>query len=177
MTIHGFQRVLDQIRSISETEAEKGRLFERLMATYFREDPIYRERFSQVWLWRDWVPHFNALAARKAADHPESGSPPRFDLTDTGIDLVAEERDGGWCAIQCKCYAEGTRIGKPHLDSFISASARQPFTARIFVDTGHSWGPIALKSLKGLTPACTVLRFGDLASRPFGLARSRVGGP
>ena len=168
MTYHGFQRVLDQIRSISETETQKGRLFERLMATYFREDPIYRDRFSRVSLWKDWVPEFNALAARESADQPESGPPPRFDLTDTGIDLVAEESDGsGWCAIQCKCYAEGTRIGKPHLDSFISASAREPFTARIFVDTGHSWGPIALKTLKGLTPACTVLRFGDLASRPF----------
>ena len=36
MTIHGFQRVLDEIRAISETETEKGRLFERLMATYIR---------------------------------------------------------------------------------------------------------------------------------------------
>ena len=32
---------------------------------------------------------------------------------------------------QCKCYAPGTRISKPHLDSFIAASARDPFTARI----------------------------------------------
>ena len=55
MKYHGVQRALDHIRSISETEAEKGRLFERLMATYFREDPIYRDRFSRVWLWKDWV--------------------------------------------------------------------------------------------------------------------------
>lgn len=76
-----------------------------------------------------------------SAARPEAGAPIRLDLTDTGIDLVAEESDGsGWCAIQCKCYAAGTRIGKPHLDSFISASARELFTARIFVDTGDSWG-------------------------------------
>ena len=149
MTDYGFQRVLDHIRSISETEAGEGRLFECLMATYFREDPIYRERFSKVWLWRDWVPHFNELAAREAADRPEAGPAHRFDLTDMGIDLVAEESDGsGWCAIQCKCYAEGTRIGKPHLDSFIAASAREPFTSRIFVDTGDSWGPNAQRTLK-----------------------------
>ena len=30
MSYHGFQRALDHIRSISETEAQKGRLFERL---------------------------------------------------------------------------------------------------------------------------------------------------
>ena len=37
---NGFQRVLDHIRSIVESEAEKGRLFERLMKTYFTLDPI-----------------------------------------------------------------------------------------------------------------------------------------
>ena len=108
----GFQRVLDHIRAIADTEAEKGRLFERLMKTYFQQDPLYRERFAEVRLWSEW-----------AATRPD------FDGTDTGIDLVAEEREGGVCAIQCKCYAPGTRISKPDLDSFISASAREPFTA------------------------------------------------
>ena len=80
---------------------------------------------------------------------------------------MARERDGGWCAIQCKCYAPGTRLAKGHIHSFVSASAREPFTSRIFVDTGDSWGPIALKTLQGLKPACIVVRFDDLASRPF----------
>ena len=146
---NSFQRTLDHIRSIADSEAHKGRLFERLMKTYFVEDPLYKERFSHVWLWSDWA----ALQ-------------PGFDGTDTGIDLVAEERSGGHCAIQCKCYAPGTRISKPHLDSFISASARDPFTARIVVDTGDRWGRTALKTLAPLKPACAVLRFGDLASRP-----------
>ena len=146
----GFQQALDQIRSISDSEAQKGRLFERLMKKYFFVDPIYRERFSKVWLWSEW--------AAVRAD---------FDGTDTGIDLVAEERDGGHCAIQCKCYAPGTRIAKPSLDSFIAASARDPFTARILVDTGDGWGPNARKTIETLKPACAVLRFGDLASQPF----------
>ncbi len=148
--IDGFQRVLDHIRSIAGSEFEKGRLFERLMKRYFQQDPLYRDRFSKVWLWSDW-----------AATRPD------FSAKDTGIDLAAEEREGGACAIQCKCYAPGTRISKKHLDSFISASAREPFTARIFVDTGDEWGPNAVKTINALQPACTVLRFGDLASRPF----------
>ena len=147
---NGFQRTLDHIRSIADSEAHKGRLFERLIKTYFIKDPLYQERFSQVWLWAEW-------AALK----------PDFDGTDTGIDLVAEEREGGYCAIQCKCYAPGTQISKPHLDSFIAASARDPFTARIMVDTGDEWGPNAVKTIAPLKPACAVLRFGDLASRPF----------
>ena len=145
-----FQRVLDQIRSISDTEAGKGRLFERLMKTYFEQDPLYRDRFGKVTLWTEWA------SARSG-----------FDGTDIGVDLVAEERDGGFCAVQCKCHAPGTRISKAHLDSFISASARDPFTARIVVDTGDEWGPNARKTIEGLKPECAVLRFGDLASRPF----------
>ena len=51
----GFQRTLDHIRSIADSEAEKGRLFERLMKTYFVKDPLYKERFSKVWLWSEWA--------------------------------------------------------------------------------------------------------------------------
>ena len=35
------------------------------------------------------------------------------------------------------------------------------------VDTGDEWGPNARKTIESLKPACAVLRFGDLASRPF----------
>ena len=45
---NGFQRVLSHIRSIAGTEAEKSRLFERLMKAYFRQDPLYGDRFSDV---------------------------------------------------------------------------------------------------------------------------------
>ena len=146
---NGFQSVLDHIRSIASTEAEKGRLFERLMKAYFQKDPVYRDRFRDVWLWPEW-------ASRQ----------PGFDGTDTGVDLVAEEHDGGHCAIQCKCYQPGTRLQMGHLNNFIAASAREPFTRRLFVDTGDEWGPNARKTIIGLKPECQVLRFGDLASRP-----------
>ena len=68
--------------------------------------------------------------------------------------------------LQCKCYAPDTRITKAHLDSFISASAREPFTSRIVVDTGGEWGPNAYRTIEALKPACQVIRYGDLASRP-----------
>ena len=147
---NGFQEVLDHIRSISDSEVEKGRRFERLIKAYFQKDPLYKDRFSNVWLWSEWTK-----------------TRPDFDGVDTGVDLVAEERRGGYCAIQCKCYAPGTRMSKAHLDSFISASARNPFTARMVVDTGHEWGLNAKKTLDSLKPACSVLRFGDLEARPF----------
>ena len=145
-----FQQTLDQLRSQASSEAQKGTLFERLMKRYFSQDPIYLDQFSAVSLWSEWA-----------------AVTPGFDAADTGIDLVAEVPDGGCCAIQCKFYAPGTRISKDHLDSFISASARDPFSRRIVVDTGDEWGRNAKKTIDGLKPACQVLRFGDLSERPI----------
>ena len=145
-----FVRVLEHIRTRAKSEAGKGARFERLMKRFFEIDPIYKDRFSKVQLWPDW-----------------SEDATGFDRRDFGIDLVANQRDGGACAIQCKCYASQTVIRKKHLDSFISASARDPFAARIVVDTGGNWGPSALRTIKGLRPSCQVLHFCDLAERPL----------
>ena len=138
----GFQEVLDYIRANAESEFCKGTLFERVMKTYFEQDPLHRDRFEAVHFWKVW-----------AAIRPD------FDRPDFGIDLVAEERDGGFCAVQCKCFAPNTRISKEHLDGFISASPRELYTARIVVETGVKWGPNALCKIDGLKPECGALRF------------------
>ena len=146
----GFQSTLDYIREAAQSERQKGDLFERLMLTYFSQDPDYKEQFSEVWLYKQW-----------AADRTD------FDANDIGIDLVAKERDGGYCAIQCKCYAEDTRISKPALDSFISASASELFTSRLIVDTGGEWGPNALRTIDPIRDKLRIIRYSDLESSPF----------
>ncbi len=148
-TDNGFYSTLDYIRENANTQYGKGKLFERLIRTYLLEDPFYQKRFSEVYLWSEWA----ELC-------------PEFDGVDIGVDLVAEERDGGYCAIQCKCYAENTRISKGDLDTFISASAREPFTARMFVDTGSDWSANLYRTLDGLQPPCQRVSAADLASRP-----------
>ncbi len=148
-TDNGFYSTLDYIRENANTQYGKGRLFERLIRAYLLEDPFYQKRFSEVYLWAEWT-------ERR----------PEFDGVDIGIDLVAAERNGGYCAIQCKCYAENTRISKGDLDTFISASAREPFTARMFVDTGSNWSPNLYRTLDGLQPPCQRVSAADLASRP-----------
>ena len=148
-TDRGFQSILDYIREISTSQYRKGVLFERLMREYFQIDPIYKQRFTDVWLWKEW-------AELKGLDR-----------TDRGIDLVAQEREGGACAIQCKCYSPTTRISKRDLDSFIAESSREIYTSRIVIDTGGEWGSGAVSAIEGLSPACNVIRFGDLANRPI----------
>ena len=148
-TDNGFYTALNYIRENANTQYGKGRLFERLIRTYLREDPLYQNRFSEVYLWTEW-------AARR----------PEFDGVDFGIDIVAEERNGGFCAIQCKCYSENTRITKGDLETFISASAREPFTSRIFIDTARDWSTNLYRTLDGLKPPCHRISAADLASRP-----------
>ena len=120
------------------------------MLTYFSQDPDYKQQFSEVYLYKDWA----AL---------QTG----YDANDIGIDLVAKERNGGYCAIQCKCYAENTRISKPHLDSFISASASERFTSRLIVDTGGEWGPNALRTIDPIRDKLRIIRYSDLENSPF----------
>ena len=146
----GFQSTLDYIREAAQSERRKGELFERLMLTYLSEDPDYKQQFSEVYLYKQW-----------AAQRTD------FDANDIGIDLVAKERHGGYCAIQCKCYAEDTRIAKPALDSFISASASELFTSRLIVDTGGEWGPNALRTIDPIRDKLRIIRYSDLESSPF----------
>jgi predicted helicase len=55
---------------------------------------------------------------------------------DVGIDLVAKLRnEDGFAAIRAKFYAADTKIQKPHIDSFISASGKEPFRRPVVLDT------------------------------------------
>jgi len=125
VTIH---EVLDQLRASALDERDKGDSFERLMQGYFRIDQQWAQQFSDVWLWSEW--------------------PGREGKPDTGIDLVAKERDTGeLTAIQCKFYAPDTYIQKSHIDSFFTASGKTGFTRRIVVSTSDHWSKNAEDAL------------------------------
>ena len=146
----GLQGVINFIREESSTPYRVGNEFERLIKKYLRVDPIYKNRFSDVWLWREWT------AGRTD-----------FDATDIGIDLVAQESSGEYCAIQCKCYAPENRVSKREVDSFIAASASRNFTKRILVHTGGELGANVLREIKPLGSDFQVISYGHLAGRPI----------
>ena len=146
----GFQGALNYIRRIAPTESHTGRLFERLMQRYLRVDPIYKGLFTDVYLWREWT----ALRTD-------------YDATDIGIDLVAQEKDGEYCAIQCKCYGENTRITKPQIDSFFSASASDVFTKRMLIHTSGGFNANVKRTIDPLGDKFHVIGYGHLASRPI----------
>ena len=115
-----FRDVLAELDTKAQSSAEKGRSFERLVKAFLERDKAQAQRFARVWLWSDW-----------------SGNAGRHD---TGIDIVAEERDGhDLVAIQCKFYGPSTRIVREHANSFLGAYGSDRFAKGIFVSTSDSW--------------------------------------
>ena len=140
VTVHD---VLDELRSASWDERDKGDRFERLIAAYLHTDPLYVQKYDQVWRWSDW--------------------PDRNNRPDTGIDLVARDRaTGELCAIQCKFYLPTHTLQKEDIDSFFTASGKEGFTSRLIVSTTDKWSKNAEEALEGQQVPVSRIRVQDL---------------
>ncbi|MCH0557751.1 DEAD/DEAH box helicase [Streptomyces sp. MUM 16J] len=144
--------VHDVIRAIRHgsigKNRDRGTRFEELILQYLSTDPQWTEQFSRVWMWTDWP----------GAEH---------DKRDTGIDLVAQDREtGGFCAIQCKFYEPQHTIQKDDIDSFFTASGKGGFTRRMIVSTTEKWGVHAEAALDDQQIPVTRLGLSDIANSP-----------
>jgi predicted helicase len=139
--------LLDKLTRLSASFSQQGTAFERMMRTYLQTDPLYSDRFEKVFSWMEW---------------PDRPTKER----DTGIDLVGIERDGGVCAIQCKFIPAGQSVSKPAIDSFLSASSREPFTSRLIIATTDHWNTNATNTLKDQRPPVQRLGLSDLLESP-----------
>lgn len=143
-----FNQLLDKYRAISFSEHDKGSRFERLMKNFLLTYPEYRENFSDVWLWNDF-PFRNDFGGK-----------------DVGIDIVAKTFDGDFWAVQCKCYAESTRIDKPAVDSFLATSSKsfsgQKFSVRLWISTTNNWNAEAERAIQNQNPPVVRISLTDL---------------
>ncbi|XDD52549.1 DEAD/DEAH box helicase (plasmid) [Leptospira sp. WS92.C1] len=127
------------------TQREKGTYFEELVKAYLKNEPTYKDYYSDVWMYSDW------------ADLQ------KIDKRDTGIDLVAKTHGTeDYHAIQCKFYSPEYRIQKSDIDSFFTASGKKPFTHRIIVATTNNWSEHAEDALRGQTIPVTKIDLFDL---------------
>ena len=136
--------LLDEYRARATSEREKGTLFEELTRQFLLHDARFAHQFKEIYLWSDW---------------------PERRTGDTGIDLVAipVDENAGPVAIQCKFYALGHRIQKADIDSFLSASGKEPFGRRIVVDTsGAPWGKNAQDAIEGQQIPVSRITLADL---------------
>ncbi|WP_375616499.1 DEAD/DEAH box helicase [Bartonella sp. AP58NXGY] len=128
-----LRSLLEFYRKKAKSPRELGTLFENLVKVYLAEDPLQKQEYEKVQTYLEW-----------AQEHDEDGR-------DIGIDLVATIRDqGGYAAIQCKCYDASHIIKKEDIDSFIAASGKKIFTRRILVDSTESnWSDNANNTCDG----------------------------
>ena len=152
MTIH---QLLGQYRERISNPRDLGSIFERLTKTYFERNPIYAARFRKVWFWKDW---------------PQRWGP------DCGIDLVAEDVEGNYCAIQCKFYSGDYSIVKEDIDSFFTESGRKfkteakktnSFSYRVIVTTTNHWSDNAQRSIKNQTIPVTLIGLTNFDESPI----------
>ena len=136
--------LLNEYRARATSEREKGTLFEELTRQFLLHDARFAHQFKEVYLWGEW---------------------PERRTGDTGIDLVAipNQQDAGPVAIQCKFYASGHKVSKADIDTFLSASGKEPFARRIVVDTsGTDWGKNAQDAIEGQQIPVSRITLADL---------------
>lgn len=116
----------------TETQRDRGTRFELLTRAYFKTEPMYKRLFDAVWMLHEV---------------PEKYGIPQ---NDTGVDLVAKEREtGNLVAIQAKYYSENTTIQKGHIDSFLNEVGKNYYSKGIIITTTDKWGKNAEEALIG----------------------------
>lgn len=106
--------VFDQIVEESVDKRQQGTRWERAVQWFLTQDPAWRDRFEHVWMWDD--------------------APTNPGRQDTGIDLVAQDTDGEYWAIQAKCYSK-TLSDKDVSTFFMASMADTRYKHFIIADT------------------------------------------
>ena len=116
-----FRELLCILDERSTSNVQKGTAFERLVKLFIEQDKAQAARFEQVWRWAEWEGNQGKQ--------------------DTGIDLVARERESGaLVAIQCKFFSPKTRIQLPQIANFLAMYSKDTFASGIIVTTTEDWG-------------------------------------
>lgn len=117
-----FVSLVKEIDAEYRTQRDRGTLFELLIVTYLKNEPMYNRLFDEVWT---------------LSEVPEKYNIPRVD---TGVDLVARKRDTEeLVAVQCKYYSNDTTIRKTHIDSFLNEVGKSYYSEGLVVTTTDKW--------------------------------------
>ncbi|WP_028358281.1 DEAD/DEAH box helicase [Brackiella oedipodis] len=139
-----LQKLLQQMRTNPVTRRDQGTDFEHLCCVYLRNEPFYQDLYAEVWTYGQW-------AATQG-----------LSKKDTGIDLVAQTREGEVHAIQCKNYGPNYSIKKADIDSFMTASGKKPFSHRLIITTTDEWSDNAIDALDGQNTPVSMISYTDL---------------
>ncbi|MFG5363199.1 DEAD/DEAH box helicase [Enterococcus faecalis] len=139
-----FDELIQLAREQSkEIQRDKGTLFEKIAQIYFKNEPTYKNLFSDVWLLNE-VPEEYAIPKK-----------------DTGVDLVARnEATGDLTAIQAKFY--DNKIYKRHIDSFLAELGKSYYSDGIIVYSLDSLSSNADEAINQLSKSVQQIGLSDL---------------
>ncbi|NTL90275.1 DEAD/DEAH box helicase [Enterococcus faecium] len=139
-----FDELIQLAREQSkEIQRDKGTLFEKIAQIYFKNEPTYKNLFSDVWLLNE-VPEEYPIPKK-----------------DTGVDLVARnEATGDLTAIQAKFY--DNKIYKRHIDSFLAELGKSYYFDGIIVYSLDSLSSNADEAINQLSKPVAQIGLSDL---------------
>ncbi|HBK4031866.1 TPA: DEAD/DEAH box helicase [Enterococcus faecium] len=127
----------------SKIQRDKGTLFEKIAQIYFKNEPTYKNLFSDVWLLNEVPDEY------------------RISKKDTGVDLVARnEATGELTAIQAKFY--DSKIYKRHIDSFLAELGKSYYSDGIIVYSLDSLSNNADEAINQLSKPVAQIGLSDL---------------
>lgn len=143
MTKQTFDDLINQINTVSnDVQRERGTLFEKLTLAYLKNEPTYKALYQNVWL---------------LSEVPESYSIPK---KDTGVDLVAEQKNGDLVAIQAKFYTN--KIGKSEINSFVAELGKSYYQRGLIVSTMDNWNSNARETIDQNEKGIEIIGLSDL---------------
>ena len=127
-SLNKFETLIEQInQSAGEVQRERGTLFEKLCIAYLKNEPTYKNLFTDVWL---------------LSEVPDSYEIPK---KDNGVDIVAKEKNGNLVAIQAKFYKN--KIGKDEINSFVAEIGKRYYQNGIIISTVDEWNRNARETI------------------------------
>ena len=143
MTKQTFDDLINQINTVSnDVQRERGTLFEKLTLAYLKNEPTYKALYQNVWL---------------LSEVPESYGIPK---KDTGVDLVAEQKNGDLVAIQAKFYTN--KVGKSAINSFVAELGKSYYQRGLIVSTMDDWNSNARETIDQNEKGIEIIGLSDL---------------
>lgn len=139
----GFNDLINQINMLAEdVQRERGTLFEKLVLAYLKNEPTYRSLYKNVWLLSE-VPEEYSISKK-----------------DTGVDLVAEQKNGDLVAIQAKFYTQ--KVGKSAINSFVAELGKNYYQHGLIISTIDEWNSNARETIEQNEKGIEIIGLSDL---------------
>ncbi|MFY1049322.1 type ISP restriction/modification enzyme [Apilactobacillus sp. 1-1-2] len=132
-----FNELINEINEHLTNDRDRGTAFEKMVVAYLKNEPIYKKKYSDVWMLSD-VPTNLGISR-----------------IDTGVDIVAKDFNGQLTAVQAKFYKG--KVGKDAINSFVAETGKDCYSAGIIVSTTDEWNKNAESTLKNTSKPFSII--------------------